>query len=183
VGARVWLGQVVLEPTLAIRGASGRTRTDASTQLGSDPANTTDDEDKSSGMDVAASASIRFPLAEKGPLDLVGIAQVAAGWGSQTQNLNVDQTDQTDTRRSSTLSAGLNWGVGIEWFLRRSLSLSLDVTNPVVTYTSTTQETQNVQPIPGTDQQFRADAKSVNSTFSYGLVFQPSLRAMVTLYF
>lgn len=175
---RVRLGRLTLEPAFTLRGAGGTTRSDISTTLPSQPTTTVDDEDRGSGYELGLTLGARFDMLTRGPLDLVGIVGGRFGVASSRTQANVDQTDQLNERRESVTSGGLDWGLGVVWFLRHNLSLSADVTNPLLTYAvqrvEVDRDLQN-----GTQVRERAKTDQL----SYGVTFNPALRVLFHLYF
>jgi hypothetical protein len=175
---RLRLGGVTLEPAFTFRGNGTGTREDESVTLPNQTPQTGETENRAGGYNLGLNLSARFDLASRGPLDLVGILGGRFGLGSTLTQLNVDQTDQRNEQRATTTSAGLDWGLGVVWFLRQNLSVSADVTNPLVTYS--VQRTDNERDLPNGTQVRETE---VSNSLNYGLTLNPQLRVLFHLYF
>lgn len=74
-----------------------------------------------------------------------------------------------DDNNQTTTALSLVWGLGVAAWLSPHWQLSFDVGNPLVTYTSTKQDTG-----PGTS--------TTTSTTNIGIVFDPQVAVMIHLY-
>jgi hypothetical protein len=75
-------------------------------------------------------------------------------------------TPDSDTRSTTV---GLGWGIGVAFWITRHWQITFDATNPILTYTSTTMQTG-----PQTEDK--------RSTSDFGLIFDPTVTAMIHLY-
>ena len=142
---------------------------------------TAEDEDTTSGLNLSLNTNVRFSVAEAGPVNFVAIGGLGVGYMQSTVNADVLEENQTDERNNSGLSASLNWGLGVEWFLTRHIAVSADATNPLAAWSRNTQvrtttDTTGVEPV-------NTRAESVTSELNAGLIFQPTVRVMFHLYF
>lgn len=119
--------------------------------------------------DITLAVQARYPLATRGPFQFVILGQPQFDLTNQTVDPDVD--DANNEIRTETRAFTLNWGIGIDWFFRQNWSLSLSALNPLLVAASTDVEDQNNQ--TNTD----------SSDFSAGLIFAPTISALVHLYF
>jgi hypothetical protein len=110
---------------------------------------------------LAVGANVRLPLASRGRGDFMLVGGAAAALSKN----NPEGADNSVT----TTSLALTWGVGIDYWLSRSFSISMTATNPVIAHTSTSFEAAGDDPS--------------NSTTGLGVVFDPALDVMLHLYF
>lgn len=115
----------------------------------------------SSDFGMLFSANLRMPRQIHGKVDLVLLGGAAAGFVSS----NPDGDDNT----SSSLLLGLNWGLGLEYWVRSQWCLSLTATNPFIAY-----ERENDELGPGME--------TTTTTNSIGVVFAPNVVLMAHLF-
>lgn len=176
---RVRLGQLTLEPTFSFRGNGDRSHTDTSLTVPGQPApQTTEGEDKGSGYTAGVGANVRYDLLSRGPFDLVGILGGRFSYDSRLAQVDVLDTTQRNEQRKNTIDAGLDWGLGVVWFLSNNLSVSADVTNPLLTFTSEKTTTERDRPNGNQER-----ATQEKSGVDYGLSFSPVARVLFHLYF
>ena len=120
---------------------------------------TMEETEKTTELGVAV--LVRLPFITRGKVDLEGLA--TAGF----TNVKVNGPIDYDTRTTNTF--GVGWGVGIGYWLSQHWQLSMSVTNPLVTYQSTKQQTG-----PG--------ASTSNGETTIGVIFVPQVTAMIHLY-
>lgn len=106
-------------------------------------------------------ALVRFPLMTRGKVDLELLG--TAGFSNTKDN------PEGDFNTTSTNSFDVGYGVGIAYWLSRHWNFSMSVTNPIVSYDHTKQQTG-----PG------MSVKQGDTTI--GLIFVPSVFMMVHLY-
>ncbi|MFH0899845.1 MAG: hypothetical protein V2A73_04370 [Pseudomonadota bacterium] len=101
---------------------------------------------------------VRYQFASRGPVELAGLVVPSIVHAGATYD-NPSSTDRSMTE------LGLGWGIGLDWFLRSNLFLSIDATNPFFSYTNWSYE--------GADD---------SSSYSLGLVFNPTIAVLLNLY-
>jgi hypothetical protein len=180
---RFKLGGITLEPRLNLGGSSLGGTTGQYTQIGDQPPNESSVENKNGGLGLSVGTDVRFALGSRGPLDLLFIGGISVGWANNSGDATTSTSDIVSKTSGNSTSAVLNWGLGLEWFLGKGFSLSADAVNPLVSWTRSTTTTETSR--PGTDTiPALVDRDTTNNTsVSYGLTFQPTIRAMVHLYF
>jgi hypothetical protein len=115
-----------------------------------------------SATTVGFGTQLRYLLASRGPLDLAGI-----GSGVFTHQSGSNSVGDVHT---SVQSFDLAWGVGISWWFHSTWSLSLDATNPILSWDRNSNDNG-----PAPDQS--------TSTFFFGVVWNPQLMLMTHLFF
>lgn len=105
------------------------------------------------GVDVG----VRWLLMSRGPIDLAALV------GAGLSNTVVDAANDTNSQRF-----GINWGVGLAWYLYKNWSMSLDVLNPLFILDRTS-----------------VDGGNTTSRITAGAMFQaaPSVLVMFHLFF
>lgn len=104
---------------------------------------------------------VRLPVIKKGRTEF----QVL---GSAMLDTTKQHPDTPDSDTKST-TVGLGWGVGIGFWITRHWQLTFDAMNPILSYNSTTMQTG-----PQTEDK--------RSTSDFGLIFDPTVTAMIHLY-
>lgn len=117
------------------------------------------DSDEDGQTSIGVGALVRFPVASRGPVDIVGVAVAAIGRDSE-------DPDGPGNENTFT-SAGLAWGVGVDYWISRHVAVSLNATNPLVTYVKTSLDEGDFE----------------QTTASAGLTWNPTGLAMVYLYY
>lgn len=110
---------------------------------------------ESSATMLSAGAAVRFGVARRGPVQLLGVGEVGV---SRARS-------ETDGMSSTMSSTQLSWGLAIDYWLRRHLALSVSATNPLVSRST----------FGGGDSDF--------TTSSYGLQLDPTIAMMVHLFY
>jgi len=105
-------------------------------------------------------AALRFGVARRGPVQLLGIAGVG---------LTRASSEAGDAVTTAT-SARLTWGLAIDYWLQRHLALSVSATNPLVSHSAVREAYGEM------------DQASFSST-TYGLSFDPTIAMMVHLFY
>jgi hypothetical protein len=118
-------------------------------------------ETTSKTTELGLAVLVRLPFISRGKVDLEGLA--TAGFTNTKVNPDGDYNTQT------TNTFGVGWGVGIGYWLSQHWQLSMSVTNPLVTYDSTKQQTG-----PG--------MSSKDGETTIGVIFVPQVTAMIHLY-
>lgn len=124
----------------------------------------TTDESGSSGVDVVGAVLVRYPLATRGRFQFVGVGGLGVGLSTDS-----NEDDGMETSSSRVLFAGASWGIGIDWFVRRNWSISLTAQNPILQWSSTTQEAGSLE--------------TTDSSLLIGAIWDPTVSAMVHLYY
>jgi len=129
-------------------------------------ANTSDKIDTGASMsskqtEIAIASVVHYPLRvhRKVDLELIG----SAGLSTRLIHPAGDNNDRTIT------TVGIGYAVGIAYWLTPHWNLSLSAANPLLTYSRTRQE-------------MTADAVTVNSSTTIGLVFSPEVTLMLHLF-
>ena len=118
-------------------------------------------ESTTSTIELAIGVNARYPLASRGPVDLLAIGGLGFRWRT---------TDPDGMGDETTTSAAIVWGLGLDYWLGPHWQISMSATNPLVQYESVAQ---NVPMVPDTSQ----------SSTTLGLAFDPKVTAMVHLYY
>ncbi|MHB8874360.1 MAG: outer membrane beta-barrel protein [Myxococcaceae bacterium] len=181
LGARVRLSTLTLEPNVRLGGLSGSRAQSSSTTLPGIPTAEAKTQDRNGGYDLLVGTNLRYPVLARGPVDLIALVGANLGLTRTTKDSDVTATDQVDRQTTSGFSAGLSWGLGLEWFFARNLSLSADVQNPLITYSSTTLSTHREQPVLN-DKQI-SDTETTTTALDGAVTFRPTVRLQVCLYF
>jgi hypothetical protein len=171
VGVRFRLGGIALEPSFSLVSNNDSTGNLQHRAIGTLPPTDNSTNGSGSGLTSNVGTQIRFTMASRGPLDLVGIGSIGVNWGSSTST-----TNPTDTATTK------GYGVGIEWFLGHDLSLSADATNPLVSWTRTDAVTENTTTVANTMTSLNRTEDKKNTT-AWGLTFSPVVRVLMHLYF
>ena len=124
-----------------------------------------DTEQTNSALDFTLGTQVRYPLASIGPVDFLFLGGVAAGFGHDED----DPNGPNNETKTNTLTIGLSWGLGLELFLGRRWTFSLDAMNPLFSVDRTSTE--------------EMDVKNTSTTIAAGANFDPSVRGMFHLYF
>lgn len=181
VGVRFRLAGLTLEPMARLGGTTNSAGTSATTTLPNTPASTSKSSQGSGGFDVSVGATVRYPVATKGPVDLVALVGGSVAYSSVTKNTDTGTVGAVDRQTTTGVSAGLSWGLGVEWFVSPTFSLSADATNPLVTFTTSKVSAHTEQPL-GNDKVV-SDSDTTSTGFDGALSFRPTVRLMATLYF
>lgn len=110
----------------------------------------------------AAATWIKLPLVTHGRVDFNGIGTVGLAITS------TDPPGPNDTTTTTAISLG--WGIGLGYWINHHWQLSLDATNPLISYSRTSMQTGAGLP----------DTKMSSTTI--GLIFDPTVVLMVHLY-
>lgn len=183
---RFRLSSLTLEPAVRLGGDGEGSSSSSSATQGTTTIIDNIDEDQASGVDVMLGTSARIPVIQRGAFDFVIIGDLGLGWGSDTQNNDVNVADELDRTESSTLRATLGWGLGIEWFLRKGVSFSADAVNPLFNWTRSTTEQTVERQVPtgaGTTETLTSQQFDRTTAFDIALTFAPTVRAMFHIYF
>lgn len=106
-------------------------------------------------------ALLRLPLISRGKADFEGLARV--GFTNDKQN------PEGDFNTTTTNRFGVGWGFAVSYWFTQHWQLSFNVTNDLLDYSSR-------------KQQMAADMTTKTSTTEIGLIFSPSVFAMLHLY-
>lgn len=161
------VGGLTLEPSLTLAGSAG-TNTNETVFPGTP---TSTNESGRNALTLTVGTDIRAPVLARGPLDLVLVGSVFVSRSSSS----TDPDGADNNTAMNNLAIGAAYGLAIEWFLGKNLVLSADARNPLVTWNRS--RTFQELGVAG------AEAETVDSGISAGLVFAPSVRLMVHLYF
>jgi hypothetical protein len=124
-----------------------------------------DQEDRTAGLTLAVAALARKPLATRGRLQLV----LLLGAGAGVSSFENDPDGPDNETNSTAMSAIAVWGLGIDWFVRPGWSISLSATNPLFLFSRTNSETNGNE--------------STSTDFSIAAEFDPTVQAMVHIYY
>ena len=118
-----------IEPTLQFAVDNGRSVVEV-------PDDETTDSTRALALNLGVDA--RFRLAQRDNVELMGIGGAFLG---TSVNTNDPEGSDNNTTTSGT-SVGLDWGIGVNWWVHRSFCVSADVQNPLFAISSskTTQE-------------------------------------------
>jgi len=119
-------------------------------------------ESSSSGMNIGVGAMARHPLHSRGRVDFVAVG------GLRLERTSSDPDG--DDNNSSTMEANLLWGLGLDYWVNPNWLISLTGINSLVAYEKTTTE-------------LGPSAESSMSTSGFGIVFDPTVLAMVHVHF
>lgn len=117
----------------------------------------------SSNTEVGVGAIARFPLVSRRRADLELLG------GISLDRLNRDPSDQNTDDNTTTTAIGVSYGVAVGFWLSQHLQVSLSATNTLVTYAHVREE-------------MGIDFVQVTNTTTFGLVFDPTVAAMIHLY-
>ncbi len=179
--ARFRLGAVTLEPSIRLAFDRAGTESETVGRVADAEPVTVEDEARTRGTGLEVGGTVRYPFARRGNLSLVGLGGVNVGWSSAAQDEDLRDETTVDEARSSALNASLNWGLGIEWFMRHNLALSADARNPLVSWSRTTTTTREERDTPV--GRATGNSERVTTALSGGLTFRPQIRVMLHLYF
>ncbi|MFZ5470111.1 MAG: outer membrane beta-barrel protein, partial [Myxococcota bacterium] len=184
VSARLRFGKFAIEPGVSLGGGgSGNKATSTRTIEGQPPVESSS-ENRAGDIDLSVGANVGYRLARRGPVDLAAIGGVSLGFGNETENLGVDDPANPHTVRTSTFSAALSWGIGVEWFFAKHLGLSASATNPLLGYSSTSTREDETQTTGGANPTtITTVTQGSTGGTTIGVVFRPTVRAMFHLYF
>ena len=111
------------------------------------------DSNSDSASEVGLGTNVRIPVIAHGPVDFL----IVAGARIDLARSNPDGPDN----ETSTLGTSVLWGLGLEYWLGRHGVIGLTATNPLVSYTTNTQN------------QF--DGEVTTSNWSAGAIFRPDV--------
>lgn len=179
--ARFRVGGVTLEPSIRLGLDSTTAESEATNRLADGDPITAEDEERRRNTGIEVGGTVRYPFARRGNLALVGLGGVNVGWSNTAVDDDLRDDTTVNETRTNAFNASLNWGLGIEWFMRHNLALSADARNPLVSWnrTATTTRIERDTPVG----RAVSDTENVNSTVSGALTFRPQVRVMVHLYF
>lgn len=106
-------------------------------------------------------ALLRLPLISRGKADFEGLAR--AGFTNEKDN------PEGDFNTTTTNRFGVGWGLAVSYWFSQHWQLSFNVTNDLLDYSSRKQQTA-------------ADMTNKTSATEIGLIFSPSVFAMLHLY-
>ncbi len=181
VGVRVRLAAFALEPNVRLGADSGSNAVNSSVTLPGQAAVESKANEGTAGYALMVGANVRYPVMGKGPVDLLALVGANVGLTNATRNTDAAAGTQVDRQTTTGLSAGLSWGLGVEWFLGHGLSLSADAQNPLVTYSSTKVSTHHEQ--PALNDKMLSDTTTTTTALDGAATFRPTVRLQVCLYF
>jgi hypothetical protein len=113
--------------------------------------------------EVAIGAVARFPLVghRRTDLEFLGAFNV--------DRLNTDPSDQVSDDNTTVTTTTLSYGLAVGLWITQHLQVTLSATNPLVNYVYEREE-QGI------------DVLTIRSTTTFGLVFDPTVTAMIHLY-
>jgi opacity protein-like surface antigen len=109
---------------------------------------------------LSAGAALRFGVARRGPVQLLGVAGVGVSRSSSEQGVGT----------STSTSAQVSWGIAIDYWLQQHLALSMSATNPLVSHT-------------GVRDSYGGMEETIYAATTYGLQFDPTIAMMVHLFY
>jgi hypothetical protein len=115
--------------------------------------------DVSYGSAVSVGASVRFGVARRGPVQLLGVGNVGVSRASSSFGASM----------ATMTSATLSWGIAIDYWLQRHLALSVSAINPLVSHSGARDRSG------GMEQAY--------SSTSYGLTIAPTIGMMLHLFY
>jgi hypothetical protein len=115
---------------------------------------------ESGSFELSAAALVRLPRQIRGPVDLVFVG--GAGFG-----LTMFDPDGPDNNTTTT-SAALIWGLGLEYWITEHWSVSLTGTNPLARYARSRQEASGNE--------------TITTSNAIGVVWSPDVFLMGHLY-
>jgi hypothetical protein len=116
-----------------------------------------------SATEFGAGATLRFPLVQRGRMDLEFLA------GVDLDNVSTDPDDDNPDDVRSTTTARILYGVGVGAWITPHFQASLSATNGLLSYTKLREE-----------QGF--DAVTITSDTTIGLIFDPTVTFMLHLF-
>jgi len=162
IGVQHESGADLFSPTSAsvrIRLASGMT-IEPFVNLGTQSQSMLNGDVKNAQNEVSLAAAVRIPLKSRDKIDLVGIGIGQLAW---SQN----DPDGKDNNSSAKVFA-LQYGVGMDYWVTNHWCLSFNVSNPFLSYQTTSQE-------------ISSDADTAD--LSLGLIWAPQTTAALHLFF
>ena len=158
--AKVRIAGMNIEPYVQL-GLSSATDKTTNTDTSTTTKSTT------SGNELLVGARVAFPLASTPVAELQVLGDLSI---SRTAS-EVDPDGADNNVISSASSMGLDYGLGIEWYVSKHFSVAAQGTNDLFTYTSTSTEDQ------------AANTKNETSGPSFGLIWNPTVALMFNLWF
>lgn len=122
----------------------------------------TGDESTNTRRDLRLGALVRKPMVSRGRYDFEGLGAVFVG-----ASLNSPDVDDAD---SSETSIALAYGLSVSTWINAHWQISFSALNPIASYTRSRQE-------------MGPDAVRVDSNLAIGAIFDPTVTAMVHLYY
>lgn len=122
----------------------------------------TGDETTNTSRDLQLGALVRKPMVSRGRYDFEGLGAVFLG-----ASFNLPDVDDAD---SSTTTVALAYGLSVSTWINAHWQISFSALNPIVSYSRSRQE-------QGPDQ------VRVDSNLAIGAIFDPTVTAMVHLYY
>jgi hypothetical protein len=119
--------------------------------------------DTDTATQFGAGATVRFPLVQRGKMDLEFLA------GVDLDNVSIDPDDENPDDVRSTTTARLLYGVAVGAWITPHFQASLSATNGLLSYTKLREE-----------QGF--DAVTITSDTTIGLIFDPTVTFMLHLF-
>ncbi len=174
-------GTITLEPqvVLAVEHRSG-TLFVSSPQLDDD----IDEEASEQLTELTVGTQLRLPVKTRGNLDLQVLGGAMVGHIILPEEFPEDD-DVTD--RSSITITTLQWGLGIEWFFRRNIAVSIDAANPLLQWQISrferTAQVEFTDPETMEEETGEEQTRSRESTLAAGFIFDPRVRLMFHIYF
>ena len=155
--ARIRLGSgLTFEPLLAISNTTAK----------HDDADPMIPESETKQTEFGVAALVRIPVITHNHVDLEALA--SAGFTNRKVN------PEGDFNSLTTSTFGIGWGIGIGYWLSRHWQLSMSVTNPLIQYTKTDQQSPDPVTMGRRDD--------IDTETSIGLIFVPQVTAMIHLY-
>jgi hypothetical protein len=117
--------------------------------------------------DVTFAVGVRYPLASRGPVDFLGLVVPAVNFNKVV--VDPDGDDNNDI--TSSRAVLVDWGIGLEWFIRPNFSTSFNALNPLLIVTALENEDENNDVITDTND------------ILVGAIFDPIVQVLFHLYF
>jgi len=171
-------GSVTIEPFVSIGSLHQET---VSVVESPEPGVSSDNEATSRNLTFGGGTAVRVPVMRRGNLDLQVLGNLSA-----IHTIGLPDDDAAAVTSSDATSVGLGYGLGIEWFFLPNMAFSADALNPLLSLNrSATTTTRDVTFIDEAGETQTGTQTSSDSSlgFSVGAIWQPSVRAMVHLYF
>jgi hypothetical protein len=140
---------LTFEPQLTIANTTAKTDNGATTN-------------KDKRTELSVSTVVRLPVIRHNKVELEALG--SAGIGTAVDNPNGSSNNTTTT------TFAIGWGLAVNYWHNRHLSLSLSAGNPLISVAKTTRE----QPAPLME--------TSTSTTSIGLIFDPTVAIMIHLF-
>jgi len=183
VGVRLRVGPVALEPGLRLGGNGTGTANKQTFTLPGQQPNVNDNQDKASGFDLSLGVNVRYAIASHGPVDLIVIGGAGFSMGTDSSQNDVTNTTTKDTTNIQSMSASVGYGLGIEWFVGHGLSVGADATNPLLVWTQSSSRHSVAVTNTTTNEVTTTVTDTNQSNVTGALVWAPTVRLMVFLYF